>query len=141
MSIFRWVLSRILTPLDMKLKGTPFAPSTFGVDMPLCFLTTTGRKSGEERTVPLLYVTTPEDLPVVAATNFGQSLHPGWALNLEADSRALLEVDGRTRQVVAHRATPAQVIELWPLFDDIWPAYEEYRKIAPRDIKVFILKG
>lgn len=135
----RWILSKTLTPLDVMLKGSRFAPSRFGLNLPLCFLTTTGRKSAEPRTVPLLFVTPPAGGYGVAATNFGRTSHPGWAHNLEADPAATLEVDGETTAVVARRADADEVLEIWPLFDGIWPGYEEYREIAPRDIKVFIL--
>jgi deazaflavin-dependent oxidoreductase (nitroreductase family) len=136
----RWTLSKVLSPLDLKLKGTRFAPSTFAVDFPLCFLTTTGRKSGEPRTVPLFFVRTTEGFPAIVGSNFGQKSHPGWALNLEADPDASLEMDGESLSVVARLASTDEVAELWPLFDGLWPGYEEYRKIAPRDIKMFILE-
>ena len=136
----RWVLSKILTPLDMKLKGSRFAPSTFGLDMPLCFLTTTGRKSGESRTIPLLFIETDTGAPAIAATNFGHQTHPAWALNLEATPAAIFELDGESREVTARRASAEEAADLWPRFDGIWPAYEDYREISHRSIKVFILE-
>jgi deazaflavin-dependent oxidoreductase (nitroreductase family) len=135
----RWVLSKVASPLDLKLKGTRFAPSTFGVDLPLCFLSTTGRKSGEHRTIPLLYATLATGSHAVVATNFGQKSHPGWALNLEADPNASLEIDEESRDVAARIASSQEAAESWPLFDGLWPGYSKYREIAPRDIKVFIL--
>ena len=135
----RWVLSKVASPLDLKLKGTRFTPSTFGVDLPSCFLTTTGRKSGEQRTVPLLSATLATGSPAVVATNFGQTSHPGWALNLEADPSASLEIEEESRDVVARIASNQEATESWPLFDGFWPGYSRYREIAPRDIKVFIL--
>jgi deazaflavin-dependent oxidoreductase (nitroreductase family) len=136
----RWTLSKVLSPLDTRLKGTRFAPSTLGVDFPLCFLTTTGRRSGTQRTVPLFFVTISEGQPAVVATNFGQKSHPAWALNLDADPNATLEIDGQSSTVVARAASDAEIDTLWPLFDGFWPGYEEYRKLAPRDIKVFVLE-
>lgn len=75
----------------------------------------------------------------MAATNFGRPSHPSWALNLEAEPEATLEVGGEITKVVARKVDAQEVLEIWPLFDGIWPGYEEYRKIAPRDIKVFVL--
>jgi deazaflavin-dependent oxidoreductase (nitroreductase family) len=124
----------------MKLKGTRFAPSTLGVDFPLCFLTTTGRKSGVQRTVPLFFVRTPGGSPAIVATNFGQKGHPAWALNLDADPNASLEIEGQSSPVVARRGSDKEKAQLWALFDGFWPGYEGYREIAPRDIKVFILE-
>ncbi|GMR03147.1 MAG: hypothetical protein BMS9Abin20_1514 [Acidimicrobiia bacterium] len=138
---FRWTLSKVATPLDMKFKGTRFAPSRFGVDLPLCFLTTTGARSGEPRTVPLLYVPRDGGAIAVAATNFGTAHHPGWAYNLEAEPASSLEIGDEALDVVARRATDSEMAELWPLFDGVWPGYESYRSIAPRDIKMFILEA
>ncbi|MGI9667132.1 MAG: nitroreductase family deazaflavin-dependent oxidoreductase [Acidimicrobiia bacterium] len=139
-SAMRWTLSKVLTPLDIKLKGTRFAPSTLGMESPLCYLTTTGRKSGEQRTVPLLYVQA-EDAVAVAATNFGQTNHPAWALNLEDDPNAVLEIDGNTSSVVARSPDGHESADLWSQFEAVWPGYREYRKIAPRDIKMFVLEA
>lgn len=138
-SSFRWLLSNILSPLDMRLKNTRFAPSSFGVDFPLCYLTSSGRQSGEPRTVPLLYVHT-DDGPVVVATNFGTAHHPGWSYNLDADPSAILEIERDSFDVTARRLSEVDAASIWPQFEQIWPAYEIYRKIAPRDIKMYILK-
>lgn len=134
-------MSRVLTPLDMRFKGTKFAPSKLVPGTPLCFLTTTGRTSGEPRTVPLLYVPVSDDGVAVVATNFGTRNHPGWALNLEAEPDAELEIEGKRERVVARRASDDETARIWPRFDAVWPGYEKYREIAPRDIKVFILEG
>lgn len=136
---FRKLLSRVLTPLDMRLRNTRFAPSNFGVDFPLCYLTSSGRRSGKPRTVPLLYVRT-DDGPAVVATNFGTEHHPGWSYNLDADPAAVLEIDEKSVDVMAHRLSRADSESLWPAFDQVWPGYEVYRTIAPRDIKMYVLK-
>lgn len=136
----RWVISKALTPLDMALKGSSFAPSRFGLDLPLCFLTTTGRRTGKQRTVPLLFIDTPSGSRAVAASNFGRTSHPRWALNLVSKPQAILEIDGESKHVTARRSSQEEATELWPLFDSVWPGYEEYRSIAPREIKVFILE-
>lgn len=135
----RWILSKTLTPLDMKLKDSRFAPSRFGLDMPLCYLTTTGRHSGEPRTVPLLFVVPREGGHAVTATNFGRKSHPNWALNLEAHPEATLDVEGDVTAVIARRFGTDEMLEIWPLFDGMWPGYEEYREIAARDIRMFAL--
>jgi len=139
-SWLRWILSKVATPLDMRLKGTRFAPTRFGVTLPLCFLTTTGARSGELRTIPLLYIQRDGGAVAIAATNFGTTNHPGWAYNLEANPVATLEVNEAVISVIARHATDTETIDLWPRFDDVWPGYKSYRSIAPRDIKVFILE-
>ena len=96
MATLDWVrrlLSKVLAPLDLKLRNTRFAPSKLGIGVPLCYLTTTGRKSGEPRVVPLLFVEHDAGY-AVAATNFGPEHHPGWPYHLEADPGAPIEIDG-----------------------------------------------
>ena len=137
----RWTLARVLTPLDLRFKGTRFAPSTFGgPGVPLCYLTTTGHRSGEPRVVPLLFAALAAGRFAVVATNFGRHDHPAWSYNLDAEPRAVLEIDGDTRPVVARRATEAESEAIWARFDRIWPAYEQYREIAPRDIRAYVLE-
>ena len=136
----RWTLSKVLTPLDMRFKGTRLAPSTFGGQgVPLCYLTATGRSSGEPRTVPLLYVPVDGDAVAVVATNFGGTRHPAWSGNLDATPQASLEIDGTPREVIARRATDDEAMAIWKRFDHVWPGYEQYREIAPRDIRVYVL--
>jgi deazaflavin-dependent oxidoreductase (nitroreductase family) len=138
-SAMRWLLITVLTPLDLKLRNTRFAPSQIGWDAPLCYLTTTGRSSGKPRTVPLLYVTIDGDDIAVVATNFGRPNHPSWAMNLEAHPKATLDVNGTSAEVAARRASTDEGMAIWSKFDRVWPGYEKYREISPRDIKVFVL--
>lgn len=135
---FRWLLSKVLTPLDMRLRDTRFAPSRIGMDAPLCYVTVSGRKSGEPRTVPLLYI---EALGgyAVAGTNFGREDHPAWVHNFEAAGSGSIEIDGTSTDVTIRRLDEPEVAALWPAFDGIWPGYRKYREIAPRDIRVFLL--
>lgn len=135
----RAFMIKVQRPLDMKLKGTRFTPSTFGTDAPLCYLTTTGRTSGEPRTVPLTYVDVGSGFAVVAS-NYGQDRHPAWSYNLDAHPRAHLEIDGTSIAVDARRATGDETDAIWSGFDAIWPGYETYREIAPRSIKVYVLE-
>ena len=108
----RWTMSRIQAPLDMRFKGTRFAISKLGApDVPLCYLTATGRRSGEPRTVPLTYMPVGSSYAVVAS-NYGRDNHPAWSHNLDATPEATLEIDGTAIEVVARRATTEEV--RWP---------------------------
>lgn len=136
---FRWLLSKVLTPLDVNLRNTRFAPSAFGVDFPLCYLTTTGRKSGQERTVPLLYTPTANGFGVVA-TNFGTEHHPGWSYNLDANPDAVLDINGTPVEITAHRASGHVADRVWRQLRDVWPAYDTYQDVAGRDIRAYELR-
>lgn len=64
---------KVLTPIDRRMRGRKYSISTLGTNFPLCYLTTTGRKSGEPRTVPLLCVETGDAVAVVGS-NFGTAM-------------------------------------------------------------------
>jgi deazaflavin-dependent oxidoreductase (nitroreductase family) len=140
----RLLLSKVLTPLDLRLKNSGFAPTRFRLDLPLCYLTTMGRTSGEPRIVPLLFIGQPtsEGEPgafAVAATNFGTEHHPGWSYNLDATPSGVLEIGDKSFSVTSRLLSEQESAAMWPRFEAIWPAYGTYRQIAPRDIKVYLL--
>ena len=102
-------------------------------------LTTTGRKSGELRTVPLTYMAD-GDRYVLVASNGGADRHPAWWLNLEKTPRATIQVGPRTLAVVARRAEGADRARLWPALKKMNPFYAQYERITDREIPVVILE-
>jgi F420H(2)-dependent quinone reductase len=105
---------------------------------PICLLTTTGRRSGRQRTVPLLYVLDGDDLVVVASRG-GMGSHPAWYLNLLADSGASVQVGSSTRRVRARDATEAERRRLWPTLTAAYPHFDAYESRTSRHIPVVIL--
>ena len=102
-------------------------------------LTTTGRKTGKQRTAPLLFVRDGDDL-VVVASNGGMDWFPAWWLNLQQDSAAVVEI-GRERQaVVASEADPERRARLWPEFTGPYPGYLKYAARTTRQIPLVILR-
>ena len=135
---FAWVASRVLPRLDLRFRGHP--PTTLGTDLPLCYLTVRGRRSGRLRTVPLLHVRDGERL-VVIASNWGRSRHPAWALNLEAAGAATVDLgDGAAADMSARRATDDELERYWAAALRLWPGYEGYRRRAGREIRMFVLE-
>ena len=130
---------KVLTPLDSRLHGRRFTPTTFGTHLPLLYLTTTGRRTGAEHTSPLLYVRIGDNL-AVAATNFGRPHDPAWAHNLLAIPTARVEVGEQTFPVTAELMTPNTAVEVWPRFVAMWPAYDTYRRRSGREVKTFRLR-
>jgi deazaflavin-dependent oxidoreductase (nitroreductase family) len=107
-------------------------------DTPVLLLTTTGRKSGQERTVPVMYV--PGEEPVLVASNGGSPTHPAWYLNLLADPRAQIEIEGVRTEVVARTASGEERKRLWPRAVEIYPAYAEYQRRTERELPVVVLE-
>jgi deazaflavin-dependent oxidoreductase (nitroreductase family) len=107
---------------------------------PSLIITTTGRRSGRSRCNPLLYVRD-GDAYAVVGSNWGQGRHPDWALNLLADPRATVAVQGRVIAVRARVVTGPERDRLWRLLGRQWPAYETYaRRAGSRDLLVFRLE-
>ena len=102
-------------------------------------LTTTGRKSGKEHTVPLLYLEDGENM-VVVASNGGTPRHPAWWLNLEKKPEAIVEIGHRKLRVRAERASPEEKDRLWPKLVAMYAGYESYRCRTDREIPVVILR-
>ncbi|MEU8249758.1 nitroreductase/quinone reductase family protein [Nonomuraea sp. NPDC048916] len=96
-------------------------------------LTTRGRKTGLERTVPLQFFPDGDDMIVVAA-NSGLSSPPGWYFNLAANPDARVEVRGRALQVHAQELTSDQAGAFWPQVLRIAPDYARFPKRTDRDI-------
>lgn len=108
-----------------------------GRDMLL--LTTTGRRSGEPRTLPLAYLTDGDAL-VIVASNAGQSRHPAWFHNLRADTRARVRVGREVFDVRAEVAEDAERQRLWPLLTAYNPPYAAYERKTERTIPVVVLR-
>lgn len=134
-----WVLSHVVPPIDVRFVRRRWSPTSFGTGFPLCYVTTTGRRSGRARTVPLLHVADGEHI-VVIASNWGRRNEPAWALNLEADPAARVSIHGVERGYRARRGTPEEDSRYWAEAVRIWPAYEDYRARAGREIRVFVLE-
>jgi deazaflavin-dependent oxidoreductase (nitroreductase family) len=108
--------------------------------LPVVMLTTTGAKSGQPRTVPLLGLPTSEGLVVVGSA-YGQEHHPGWYHNLRADPAAEVAVDGERRRVRAVEATGERRDRVLREGLRIYPGYETYeRRAAPRRISFWVLE-
>lgn len=101
-------------------------------------LTTTGRRSGQRRTVPLLHIVDDGRLVIVASLG-GHDTHPAWYLNLRAAPHATVTIGGRTVAVSARDADPTEVEALWPALTAVYPAWEEYRGRTTRRFPVVIL--
>ncbi|MEV4642384.1 nitroreductase family deazaflavin-dependent oxidoreductase [Actinoplanes sp. NPDC049548] len=107
--------------------------------LPTLLITTTGRKSGQARTQPLLYAADGDGY-VVVGSNWGQAHHPAWSANLLANPAARVTVGDREFAVRATLATGEERDRLWQLARRIWPGYDAYAERAEgRQIRIFRL--
>ena len=107
---------------------------------PVLLLTTRGRRSGKDRTVPLLYLMDGSNV-VLVASNGGAVKHPIWWLNLQARPEAWIQIMGNRRRVKAEQASAAEKQRLWPHLTAMYPGYKRYQEITDRDIPVVILRS
>lgn len=106
---------------------------------PVGLLVATGRRSGEARTTPLLYLEDGERVVVVASQG-GMSTDPLWFRNLEAHPDCHFEIGSERRALRARRATAEERSALWPRLAAMYPDYDDYQARAPREIPVVILE-
>jgi deazaflavin-dependent oxidoreductase (nitroreductase family) len=106
---------------------------------PMLLLTTTGRKSGAQRTTPLLFMRDGEDLVVIASYG-GSDRHPDWWLNLRAHPDAEVQVFAERRLVHAEESAGEERARLWERVKRIYPIYRAYESRTSRQIPVVVLR-
>jgi deazaflavin-dependent oxidoreductase (nitroreductase family) len=102
---------------------------------PMLLLTTTGRRTGEQRTTPLLSMPDGEGW-VVVGSNGGRDRPPAWLLNLEALPRAEVQVRRRRVPAVAEVLRSADAEALWPRLTAHYPGWAYYQQLTEREIPV-----
>jgi deazaflavin-dependent oxidoreductase (nitroreductase family) len=123
-----WIMSR---------SGGRIARTLFG--SPLLVLRTTGRRTGNRRESPMLFVEHENGYAVVAS-NAASRRVPAWWLNLQARPECEVFVDGGWRAARARAASDAEAAALWPRLDEVYVGFEHYRQLATRDFPVVILE-
>jgi deazaflavin-dependent oxidoreductase (nitroreductase family) len=104
---------------------------------PVLLLKVKGRKSGELRTVPLLYVMTDRGFALIASFA-GSPKHPDWYLNLEAAGMAEIDLRGRRTAVRAETVDPdsERYRNIWRDAAALYPDYDTYQTRTARRIPV-----
>ncbi|MGF7234615.1 MAG: nitroreductase family deazaflavin-dependent oxidoreductase [Frankia sp.] len=106
--------------------------------VPILLLTTTGRRTGEARTTPLIFGRDGADYLIIASTG-GSPRHPAWYLNLTANSQAEIQVRAEHLTVTARTATEQEKPRLWQIMADQWPNYDVYQRRTERVIPLVVL--
>jgi deazaflavin-dependent oxidoreductase (nitroreductase family) len=110
------------------------------MDMPVLELTTTGRKSGQSRSVMLTSPLKDGEALVVVASRGGDDKAPAWFLNLTDDPDVEVKLQGKPKQPMNARiATPAERKRLWPLVVADHKNYADYQRSTTREIPLVLL--
>jgi deazaflavin-dependent oxidoreductase (nitroreductase family) len=108
-------------------------------DAPLLLLTTTGAKSGERRTSPVVYTRDRDDYVVIASRG-GSPNNPAWYHNLVANPTVTVELPGETFAARARVATGDERERLFRAQADLMPNFDEYQSKTTRQIPVIVLE-
>jgi deazaflavin-dependent oxidoreductase (nitroreductase family) len=134
------VVIRVMTALNVwafQLTGGRIG-ARFRGGAPVCLVTTTGKKSGQRRTIALLYLEDGKDVVLVASKG-GMSHHPAWYHNMKAHPDVEVQIGTTTRAMRARRASDAEKTTLWPRLIAMYRDYDDYQARTTRDIPVMIL--
>lgn len=132
--IIKW-MSRGQTAL-YKISNGKLAGS-FLEGAPVALVTTIGRKSGEPRVVPLLFLREGNRVVLVASQG-GSDKHPLWYLNLKANPKVTIQIKDEVRNLTARDATEAEREEYWPKLTSFYKGFEDYQSWTDRVIPVVI---
>jgi len=120
--LFRWSHGRVT------VTGRP--------TLPMLTLTTTGRRSGQQRSVQLAHLALADGSWLVVASAMGQDADPAWLHNLRADPRAHVLLPGREVDVLASVLGPREAAQRWPSLVRTIPQLRTYARRTTRDIPV-----
>ena len=125
--IIVWAIKHIVSPIDrLVLKvGRGRIPPPSSRFVPTLLLTTVGRRSGQERTIPLVFVCDDDRYVVANARPAGERRNP-WVANLRAAGRGRVQQRGQTVEVIARELDGDELQEWWPKIVDVWPAFADH---------------
>ena len=107
--------------------------------LPTLLLTTTGRKSGEPRLLPLIYQKVDAGFVIIASKG-GAPSHPAWFLNLLDSPDCEIRVGRDSYRVTARISEGVERAELWKLMVEVYAPYEDYQASTDREIPVVVLE-
>ena len=126
---YRWfsvLMKHVGTRVDRALiRASRGRLSMSGPRLATMLLTTKGRRTGKDRTVPLHYVRDGKNL-VAACENFGLEAASSWPKNLLADPRARIEIGGIAANYLSRLATEEEVAHNMPRLIEMWPAHDSH---------------
>jgi len=108
--------------------------------LPTLLLTTTGRKSGTESIMPLLYGKVDGGYAVIASKG-GAPKHPGWYHNMKAQGEVTVQIANDIFQANVRTAESEERAAIWKQMTDMYPPYADYQvKAGDREIPVIVLE-
>ncbi len=138
------IFRRAATVVDRKLlrwsKGRFSSGIGTSYGKRILLLTVRGRKTGQPRTVPLLYTPNGDDTFIVVASKAGEPDHPAWYLNIRESPDVTIEVGGRQLEMRAHETEGDERAALFAKASANYPGYTVYQARVERQIPVILLR-
>jgi F420H(2)-dependent quinone reductase len=106
--------------------------------LPVLLLTTTGRKTGKQRTRPVAYIMDGSDY-VITASAGGADTHPGWFFNIRSNPQVSIQIKETHRHVTGEIAEPEKKSALWARLVEVAPNFARYQKHTTREIPMVML--
>jgi deazaflavin-dependent oxidoreductase (nitroreductase family) len=104
---------------------------------PAALITTTGRRTGEPRTTPTLYLRDGDQI-LLPASFGGRDANPGWYHNLKADPKVHVQIRNEHFDLTARDATDEERSRYWPRLIEMYPPYRNYREATDRVIPLMV---
>jgi deazaflavin-dependent oxidoreductase (nitroreductase family) len=135
-----WAIKHLVSPLQRWIYRSSGgkALSNLGSDRPVLLLTTKGRQTGKDRTIPVFYLRHDEAIVICNVRPKSERTNP-WVLNLQDHSVAWLQIGGDIAQYQARQATGSEIKHFWPLLVELWPAFKAHHDNGGRR-SIFILE-
>jgi deazaflavin-dependent oxidoreductase (nitroreductase family) len=133
-----WAIKHVAAPLQLSVHRYTDGRLSLTGRAPVLLLTTTGRRTGKARTVPVFYLRDGGRYVVCNVRPPHERINP-WVLNVLADPRVRLTVRGETVDGQARRADESEVDRYWPALVRLWPAYRSFRD-AGGDLSIFVVE-
>ena len=132
--LIKW-MSRI-NPAAYKVSGGRVG-GTFLQGAPVALLTTIGRKTGQPRVSPLLFLRDGDRIVLVASQG-GRANNPMWYLNLKANPQVTVQVKKEVLKLTARDATQAEREHYWPQLVAMYSSFDDYQSWTDRVIPIVI---
>lgn len=127
-----WLAAKIAPPLDrwiFRLSNGRTTLSSIVAGVPVILVTTTGAKSGQPRTIPLLGIPDGENI-ILIASNWGGKKHPAWYYNLKANPVVQVTGGGQDGTYTAEEVGVGGRERCWQRALAYYPGYNAYERRA-----------
>jgi len=133
--LIKWFMSinTLLIRLSRGRLGSKLGAQT------ILILHTIGRKSGQERAIPIAYFDY-EGKYLIVASNWGKDKNADWYLNLKKTPQARLEINGKVVSAAAREAQGDEYNRLWKFVTECHPPYLNYQKMTKRHIPLMVFE-